>query len=161
MFKEKQQFLTHVWPRWAIGLVLLAALALITSCCRGPGCLFGNPAAKPPPPRSPGLYGLNGWNNTKSDTDINGEVGHPLAVDYPRADCVPSGHWSFDQRVSGTFPPGMSLDSSTGGISGLPTERGHWIVKMELYNLLCGGSSYEGFTQTLRFHISGSGKVVN
>jgi hypothetical protein len=116
------------------------------------------PKASPPP--GPGLYSLNGWYGTRADVDINGEVGHPLDIGYPRANCVPSGNWSGGNRVdSGTLPPGMSMGEH-GGISGLPSERGHWIVKMEMYNVQCGGSSYEGFTQTLRFHITGSGKVV-
>jgi len=109
---------------------------------------------------APGLYSLTGWNGQTWGQDINGEVGHPMFVNGPTADCQPSGNWTANSRIiSGTLPPGMSLLTSD-VISGLLTERGHWIVKVELYSVQCNGQGYEGLTQELRFHISGSGKVV-
>lgn len=36
---------------------------------------------------------------------------------------------------------------------GIPAKRGHWIVKIELYNILCNGITYLTLQQELRFHI--------
>ena len=116
---------------------------------------------KPTPPPSPGMYRLNGWNSSRAGIDIDGEVGHPFTVSGPTARCVGSQNWLGNQRInSGKLPPGMTMGES-GDIAGIPTERGHFIVEVEEFNVQCGGSSYEGFTQQLRFHITGSGKVVN
>ena|SRR5215469_13638837 len=111
-------------------------------------------------PTRPGLYGLEGWQWGRSD--IDGEVGHPLSTASPHANCVPGGNWSANVRiVSGQLPPGMTLNPAPWTITGLPTERGHWIVRIELYDVKCGAQYYQGITQELRFHITGSGKVVN
>jgi hypothetical protein len=45
-------------------------------------------------------------------------------------------------------------------ISGIPTERGHWIVEITMNPLYCGGATFWGFKQKLLFHITGSGKVI-
>jgi hypothetical protein len=58
------------------------------------------------------------------------------------------------------LPPGLSF-SSAYYITGIPTERGHWIVTVELYDLSANGRTYNGFQQQLRFHITGSGRVNN
>jgi hypothetical protein len=117
----------------------------------------------------PGLYNLHGWankpyhayNNQADDADIDGKVGYPLTVSYPTARAVPGGNWTSNvQTVSGTLPPGLSIDNSSyHQITGIPTERGHWIVNMKVYNLKVGDTSYGDFQQTLRFHITGSGQV--
>jgi hypothetical protein len=122
----------------------------------------------------PGLYDLTGWggNSVSYDSqrradvaalDINGEVGHPIYQSGPVARCVPGPNWSNSQRiVSGSLPPGVDFEVSTKAIQGIPTERGHWIVKVELYAIRCNyDTSIVGFTQELRFHITGTGKVVN
>ena len=108
--------------------------------------------------QAPGWYGITqGWNNWNSD--INGEVGHRLYVDGPRGKCLPSRNWGCrTEIVSGTFPPGLSLGEGS-SIVGIPTERGHWIVKMRLSNIKCEEKYYKDFEQELRFHISGTGKV--
>ena len=97
-------------------------------------------------------------------TDINGEVGHPLSLHGPTAHCPPSGDWkAYGEVISGSLPPGIKFNNDTGGdwsISGIPKERGHWIVTMKVSNLQCNGESYLGFTQQLRFHITGTGKVI-
>jgi hypothetical protein len=103
----------------------------------------------------PGLYGLEYYGG-----DINGEIGHPLGVSQPRARCEPDHNWTADDRIiSGTLPPGLTVQSN-GSISGIPTERGHWIVKQEIYNIRCAGESWQGSVREIRFHITGSGKVV-
>ena len=109
----------------------------------------------------PGLYNLVGWNDYLSD--INGEVGHPLSVSAPTARCAPSGNWttSGGYVASGTLPPGLTMATSPPYISGIPRERGHWIVRMKVDTVMCNGLSYKGIDQELRFHITGSGKVVN
>jgi hypothetical protein len=112
-----------------------------------------------------GEYG-KGWGpwgkgcNRSGADDIDGEVGHPIAIASPSAYCNGEfGNWTAAVRiVSGQLPPGLHFDGRA--IVGIPTERGHWIVRLELYNVQCGGDRYEGFEQELRFHISGSGKVV-
>ena len=120
---------------------------------------------------------IKGWNHTEvwfsgasgeegnvSGIDIDGEVGHPVHVGSPRANCEPGGDWTLSVEVqSGTLPPGLSLSTRSGEygqIKGIPTKRGHWIVEMRAYNLKCLGKNYMGFTQQLRFHISGSGRVI-
>ena len=101
-----------------------------------------------------------GYAATVEGIDINGEVGHPVLVGYPTADCKPGGHWSSNQEVaSGTLPPGLVLNGD-GSITGIPTERGHWIVMMNESNIQCNGESYYDFAQQLRFHITGTGKVI-
>lgn len=108
----------------------------------------------------PGLYRLNGWDNSRYAIDINGEVGHPVYVDGPRSKCVPLGTTMNKRIASGSLPLGLALNNENGDITGIPTDRGHWIVKLEAYNVRCNDQSYEGFVQELRFHITGSGKVV-
>lgn len=104
-----------------------------------------------------------GLGGKAEDIDIDGEVGHPLSVYGPTANCS-TGSWTVNISVaSGTLPPGLAVskESSTfGWIMGIPTERGHWIVTMDVSDNACGGESYEGFTQQLRFHITGTGKVI-
>jgi hypothetical protein len=108
--------------------------------------------------RSPGLYNLTGWNHWNGDA--NGEVGHQVYISGPTALCAPSRRWSSSMQIlSGSLPPGLSMDSGY-NITGIPTRRGHWILKLKLYDVECGGSQYRGFTQDLRIHIAGSGRVV-
>ena len=112
---------------------------------------------------------LKGWNytaiygqsTTASGIDINGEVGHPVTVNGLTANCEPGGSWSANTEIiSGEFPPGISKGSGGSKISGIPTQRGHWIVEMRASDLECNGEYFKGFTQQLRFHISGSGRVI-
>lgn len=123
-----------------------------------------------------GFTNVKGWNGqpayyggnpagTVSALDIDGEIGHPLTVYGPSANCInASGQtatWNVSPTLaSGTLPPGLVMDSTTYQIEGIPTERGHWIVTINTGDLFCDGQSYNGFTQDLRFHIKGSGKVV-
>lgn len=104
--------------------------------------------------------GATGEEGTVSGIDIDGEVGHPLTVWNPTATCEPSHNWTLDaQVVSGSLPPGLDFGKSW-QIEGIPTKRGHWIVTVRASNLMCEGSSYMGFTQQLRFHITGTGDVI-
>ncbi len=109
----------------------------------------------------PGWYGISysdSWNGGHSD--IDGKIGYPLYVSNPKARCAPSGNWTANTSiVSGTLPPGLTLNSAPSTITGTPTERGHWKVTLRKYNIICNGSSYKDFEQELRFHITGSGKV--
>ena len=115
-----------------------------------------------------GLSNLHGWNDTPiygnsttaSGIDIDGEVGHPVSVRGPSANCEPGGRWSSDTDViSGQLPPGLS-EGSGGKISGIPTKPGHWIVEVKNSNITCNGQGYKGYTQQLRFHIKGTGRVI-
>lgn len=120
--------------------------------------------------RDPGTaYNQRGWNGaeyishnqTYAAQDLNGEVGHPLSVYGPYGECGNGSAYSRSMYVqSGTLPPGLHLDSSSGTISGIPTERGHWIVTL-VNTPACGGSvAFATKTQQLRFHITGSGQVI-
>lgn len=112
------------------------------------------------PPAEPGFYGVTsrwGYND-----DIEGKVGYQLAVSGPRARCEPDRNWSANLSITtGVLPPGLSMDSS-GAITGIPTQRGNWIVTMHMGPVTCGGSTYNdaAFDQQLRFHIGGTGEVV-
>jgi hypothetical protein len=104
------------------------------------------------------FYVTQQWN--RSQGDIDGKVGYPLEVSRPLASC-PNDNWTSNSRiVSGDLPPGIEMKED-GRILGIPTERGHWIVQMEKYNLYCNGQSYPlmTFRQQLRFHVSGTGEV--
>jgi len=110
--------------------------------------------------RAPGIYGrVSRWNGGRDE--IDGEVGHPLNVGGPTADST--GGWSASHMIlSGSFPPGIDWGSGS-DIIGIPTERGHWVVKVELYNIICNGLNYDkscSFEQELIFHITGSGRVT-
>ena len=110
-----------------------------------------------------GWYGISysdSWNGGQSD--IDGRIGYALFVSSPRGRCAPLGNWTANTSiVSGTLPPGMTLNSAPSTITGTPTDRGHWIVKLKMSNITCNGSYYKDFEQELRFHITGSGKVNN
>ena len=108
---------------------------------------------------APGWYGItDGWNY--GNGDVNGEVGHRLYVDSPKGKCLPGRNWYADTSiVSGTLPQGLTMNN-VGVISGIPTERGHWIVRLRKYNIQCEGKYYKDYEQELRFHIKGTGKVI-
>jgi hypothetical protein len=136
--------------------------------------------------RSYGLSFLNVsfWNRDGAglDADIDGKVGYPLSVVGPKIGGCPLG-WNADiSLANGALPPGVSM-SSAGDISGVPTERGHWLVTAKIANITCAGHRYtregapdlvaqhEGWdtsgcgawkycwTQQLRFHVTGTGEV--
>lgn len=132
-----------------MALSAVAAIGFILACASAPREVK----------QEPGWYGItSGWNDWGGD--INGEVGHSLYVSNPRAKCLPSRKWSANSSViSGTLPPGLTF-GNLDEITGIPTERGHWIVKLKLGNIRCEGGTYKDFEQELRFHITGSGKVV-
>lgn len=142
---------TRIGKGTARVIVLAAAAATI-------GFLIACASTPQEQQRSPGLYNLKGWNYWNGDA--NGKVGHEVFISGPRALCVPSHRWSSSMQIlSGSLPPGLSMDSAY-NIKGIPTRRGHWIIKLKLYDVECGGSRYEGLTQELRIHITGSGRVV-
>ena len=94
------------------------------------------------------------------DADIDGQVGYPLVVDGPRANCS-DGSWTVQfSDTSLNMPPGLEMNMATGAITGIPRERGHWIVTLRASLIQCGGQDYGEFTQELRFHIAGTGKVI-
>lgn len=142
----------------AKALMVLAGIAAI-------GFLLACASAPQTRVESPGLYWYDAYGWNYNNQDINGEVGHRLYVSGPRRNCVTSAGknqpWSASYRIiSGALPPGLEFESGSSGIEGIPRERGHWIVKLELYNLKCGENDYKGFEQELRFHITGTGKVI-
>ena len=108
------------------------------------------------------------WLPSSGSGDVDGEVGHLLSVKGPKGDCHPPGHqwtekisWTGSVSiVSGVLPPGLTMNMTTGDISGIPTERGHWIVTVSDSNISCGGQDYNDYSEQLRFHITGTGKVI-
>ena len=149
-----------------VAAILVSALALFFLS----GCATARPVQAT---QEPGVYETYGWNTAAvwwnnsqvgeaGSQDINGEVGHPLYVRGPSTVTVPSNEASSSNKriASGTLPPGMTLDA-VGAVTGIPTERGHWIVTLEVYGRSFRGVSYKGYTQQLRFHITGSGRVNN
>ncbi len=135
------------------------------------GCVPANEYAPVTKTKKAGLYNITGWNSAScyfpsgklgscSSKDIDAKVGYQLYIGGLRANCEPSGNWSTSKKIitSGSLPPGMSFESGS-VIKGIPEKRGHWIVKLKVENLYCGGTSYYGLTQELRIHVTGSGKV--
>ena len=116
------------------------------------------------------VYGLSsfaGWDHAPCQwnvmvcaaRDIKGEVGQPMDVDGPTASCQPDAHWSMDHHIdSGQLPPGVDFTDGA-HINGTPAEAGDSLVILAGDNVLCNGRSYSGFTQELRFHISGRNEV--
>jgi hypothetical protein len=144
---------TAISERGAKTIMALAAVAttgFLLACVNPPQRDWKETAA-------PGLYGLELW----GPPDIKGEVGYPLFVNGPRAWCLPTRRFSGSvEIVSGRLPPGLNIDYGEGlHIRGIPTERGHWIVRIRYYDIHCNDKVYTGDTAELRFHITGSGRV--
>ncbi len=148
--------------------------ALIIGAVHWIGCATNSGGNGNSEPTDPGMYRLKGYGGqtaygsssdsmwTAGDLDIDGTVGHPFYISTPNAYMVPTSvTWNGDIRiVSGTLPTGLQLDYGTWAITGIPTERGHWIVNIEVSNLHgSDGKQYGGFKQQIRFHITGSGEV--
>ena len=106
---------------------------------------------------------IYGWNHRRGpDMDIEGQVGYRLQIDGPTIGCdPPRPSWTANfEIVSGVLPPGLTFNSNGGSISGVPQQRGHWIVKVSQSNTAACGIHPPDFTQELRFHITGTGKVI-
>jgi hypothetical protein len=142
--------------------------ALILGVFHWVGCA-SSPYVAPQEPDKPGyLYSETWYGRSVSpgnsayptEIDIDGTVGHPLTVGSMRARAV--GGWTANiSVVTGELPPGLSFDQRD-YITGIPTERGHWIVHLKASNLRTGVNneySFEDVHVILRFHITGSGEV--
>lgn len=96
--------------------------------------------------------------------DVDGQVGYRLFVKGPRVKC--DQHWHFNYKIiSGTLPPGLTIVEGPCDIEGIPTERGNWVVKIQIFNVTCGTqpidlAHIDYDIQEIRFHIAGSGKVI-
>lgn len=109
------------------------------------------------------LYQSSGWNGSYmyGDADIEGRVGYQLEVSGPSISCGGGASPLGVEVVSGQLPPGLISyvgSQSFGRIGGTPQERGHFITRLR-YNVWCGGGNYS-IEQTVRFHITGSGQVI-
>lgn len=160
-------------PRISNAVFLLACTigSLMVILSFSVGCMeMDSSSSQSPEPTEPGLYNIYGWagqpyhsyGNKADDADIDGTVGHPLYVACPTARAVPREQgWSMSYHIAkGELPPGIYFDTNNhDSIAGIPTERGHWIVDVEVTSLSVGSQTYNGYTQQLRFHITGSGEV--
>ena len=120
------------------------------------------------------VHGWMGGNVTEENSgvsmpgvDIDGKVGYSLTAYGPRAVCKDDNGqdatWTLSPTIeSGTLPPGVAIGSPDSGfsISGIPTQRGHYIVTISFGSQHCNGTPEPAFVQQLRFHITGSGEVV-
>lgn len=132
----------------------------------------------PEPVRTPGIYGVIGWKGSTcfdqemscTDVDYDLQVGYPMTLQGPEVNCYPNWRWESTPTTieSGTLPPGMKFVHGRWGggyggmvesITGIPTERGHWIVKLRMGTILCNGDTYKGYVQDVRFHVTGTGVV--
>jgi len=128
--------------------------------------------------RVPGWYPAYSRSGWLPHGDIDGDVGYPLNIEGPRGICLPDSNWQFHYSVvSGTLPPGLRWNNPRyGDISGIPRERGHWVVHAKVDSIICNGKemlrppdtiwqyrvvppgSHEEWQ--LRFHVRGGGKVI-
>jgi len=154
----------------------------IASCCGSILATFAlagcQPTGQPTKTRNEtGVVYLQGWAKAENSlsggvnvdfntdpaycqsADINGEVGMAFGICSPRMTTYPAGaDWNASTSlVSGKLPPGLRLDGLN--IQGIPTEPGHWVIKLEVNNIRVLGKSIKPFQQELRIHITGSGKV--
>lgn len=184
-------------------IMTVAALAIclqtLASCATNQGNTLGEISTRL------GVPMMGNWIPWSMGGDVNGEVGHPLSVTGPRVRTtftrIKTGEvvhfnecnqWTWAASdvgiASGELPPGLTMQND-GDISGIPTERGHWIVTMKFSNPICNdnghrytvsgapdvlvqnqgwknpdecvenGDLYCSLT-TIRFHITGSGHVI-
>jgi hypothetical protein len=116
----------------------------------------------------PGSVGNTGSGSQRSwgevdSIDIDGEVGHPLVISAPSGTCPAGGvaEVGGERPVYGdSLPPGLALRADA-AISGIPTQSGYWIVGMHVETWTCPGANflYWGFSQEIRFHITGTGQA--
>lgn len=109
-----------------------------------------------------GVY--SGWNGStsRSEVDVEGKVGYGLNVLGPALKCGNGlGYHTETEILTGSLPPGMIKyfgSNSLGRVGGTPTERGHYITTLQI-KIYCG-SNISYYTQVVRFHITGSGQVI-
>src|ERR1700693_2193325 len=111
-----------------LSAVAVLSLSLLSGCSDAPGVWGASQQQQYQAPA--GLSNWRGWynkyvyNGVAQDSDINGEIGHSLSVSAPQAHC--SGDWTSDGTsiISGTLPPGLTLEPAPHAIDGIPTERG-------------------------------------
>jgi hypothetical protein len=127
-----------------------------------------------------GHYSQQGWAGAYVNgvLQVTGEVATPITpVKGPSVYCVLqsyTSHYDDDQSglrhkfwdewyvggtvESGTLPPGLSMDEN-GTITGIPLQRGNWIVTLRAGNENCVGQPVIGQSQQVIFKIGGSGVV--
>jgi hypothetical protein len=155
-----------------LGIILFATnCALAIGAIHWAGCVAPQQRNTYHEPTEPGFYNIKGWGYSyvyfankdsegkAGDIDSDGTVGHPYTLGGPTTLAIPTHHWTATATIqSGTLPPGLTMNDDF-SISGIPTERGHWIVTLHLADMITNGVTYYGFTQQVRFHITGSGEV--
>lgn len=86
---------------------------------------------------------------------IKAEAGTSLHVEPPTIFC-PAGTrraHAVPKIVSGVLPPGIHMQTEAFDIEGVPTRRGKWAVRIQLYPLYCDDKKMPGFTQEMEFLI--------
>jgi hypothetical protein len=107
------------------------------------------------------------YENVNLSFAVNGKVGYRLNLAAPTAGCITEtgshhGNWSVNvQMVSGALPDGLTL-AGDGGITGVPTKRGHFYSKLRFSNYTCNGvaKNYPDDYEEIIFHITGTGEVI-
>lgn len=86
---------------------------------------------------------------------IKGTVGTSLHVEPPTISCPPGTRraHAVPKIISGQLPPGLHMQTEAFDIEGVPSRRGKWTVRIQLYPLYCDDKMMPGFTQEMDFHI--------
>ncbi len=136
----------------ALELALLIVLALclpwFTACSAANSAVAGQPVMQP---RTPANQTPNNFLRLSGNLP-SGEIGIP----YSATVSVSGGKAAYDFTVSwGTLPAGLTLSSSSGTISGIPTKAGAFSFGIHAVD-----STGRGGAQALQIAISNSGAIV-
>ncbi len=101
------------------------------------------------------LLSFSGWAQSFTITyhDTEGQVGHHMTA-WPGAKCP--GGWNSDlpQIVSGSLPPGLSINDNS-EIVGTPRQPGKWSVVLNFARVECQGASYSDVSTRVNLNIKG------
>jgi hypothetical protein len=133
-------------------LMFTFAAAMLTSLF---GCMIPGSGGRHSQMRGAGL-----WDVHLPSGDLDAKVGYPFSASvYGSCESEKNREqWTYYLSYSGALPPGLTLQQN--GITGIPTERGNYILHLRLTNSVCNGQSMEGDESDVRIHVTGSGAVI-